>query len=483
MIRQASPFTLPHFRAWARTLVLDTGDPWILEPFQQSFVRDLFSGKPENWLVVPEGNAKTTLSAGLALYHIAHRQDGAVPIAASSRDQAEIMYRQAEGFVARSELKGFRCQEGYRRIRFDALHARIQVFSADDKTGDGIIPTLCILDELHRHRDLRLYRTWTGKLAKRRGQVVTISTAGEPGSEFEQTRERIRQDAAAMLTRKGRTFIRAVLPGLVMHEWAVPEDGDVEDIKLVKAANPLKAVTIPQLRAKLEAPTMTLHHWRRFVCNLPTRADTAAITELEWAKAKTGERIPEGVPIWLGLDLGWKWDTTALVPYWFRDADFQLLGPATILVPPRDGQSLDPHTVERSLADIHARNPIHTVVMDDSLGEGVVSWIRENLGSTIIARGKSGPHQVDEYAKFMEGLRSGTLKHTGDDGLTRHALNAIARVDRFGAARFDRLSPIRNSSALQDQRVIDALDAAAMVHAQALVPIEQPVADPWVAFA
>ena len=34
---------------------------------------------------------------------------------------------------------------------------------------------------------MRLYRTWRGKLDKRGGQIVVISTAGEPGGEFEET--------------------------------------------------------------------------------------------------------------------------------------------------------------------------------------------------------------------------------------------------------------------------------------------------------
>jgi phage terminase large subunit-like protein len=47
----------------------------------------------------------------------------------------------------------FRCLEGYRRIRCDAMGSRIQVFASDDRTGDGVIPGgIAILDELHRHR-------------------------------------------------------------------------------------------------------------------------------------------------------------------------------------------------------------------------------------------------------------------------------------------------------------------------------------------
>ena len=77
------PFTVPHFRAWCSQLILDNDQPWIVEPFQTRFAKDVFSGFLENWLVVPEGNAKTTLAGGLVLYHAQFRRGGRVPVAAS----------------------------------------------------------------------------------------------------------------------------------------------------------------------------------------------------------------------------------------------------------------------------------------------------------------------------------------------------------------------------------------------------------------
>lgn len=458
-------FTLEHFREWASGLTLDNGEPWELEPFQEALIEDVFSGVPECWLVVPEGNGKTTLIAGLALYHCAFRTSAWVPVAASSREQAEILYRQAEGFVIRTPAlqKLFKCQEGYRRIKCPEMGSRIQVFAADDRTGDGVIPTLCLVDELHRHRDLRLYRTWRGKLEKRQGQIVAISTAGEPGGEFETTRERIRQ--LGTVERDG-SFVRASSPELVLHEWAVSEDGDVEDLDVVKSANPFSGVTLGALRRKRESPTMTLGHWRRFVCNLPTRSDQAAIQEKEWFLAQTRTQIPPGEPVWVGLDVAWNWDTTAAVPLWWRDDEFRLLGPATVLVPPRDGTSLDPARVERALVEIHHRNPIHTVVMDPSKAEQLATWIESEFDTTVVSRQQTNAFAVNDYQKFMEALREGWLKHTGDEELTQHALNAIARVLPHGDARFDRPSQSRAAS-LQDRRVIDALTAAAMVHSAA----------------
>jgi len=463
-VSEGRPFTLAHFKRWASRLVLDNGKPWRLQRFQAEFVRDVFSGVPECWLVVPEGNGKSTLVAGLALYHAEHTKDAWVPVAASSRDQARIMYRQAKGFVNRSpSLKGFQCFDGYRRVDFRGMNSQIEVFSADDRTGDGVIPSLCIVDELHRHKSLDLYETWRGKLGKRGAQIVAISTAGEPGSDFELVRERIRQLGTDV--RRSETFIRARSESVVLHEWAVPDDGDCEDMRLVARANPFSGVTAKTLRKNFESPTMTLQHWRRFKCNLPTRSDLAAVTEAEWAAARVDDGIPRGEPVWLGIDLGWKVDPTATVPLWVRDPEFRLLGPAVILEPPRDGSQLDAHLVEDTLQSLNDRNPVERVVMDMTAGEQLAQWLEENLGCEVVERDQRNPSAAMDFARFMEALRMGWLRHTGDPGLTRHVMNAITRVLPGGDSRFAR--PAEGRSVNQNvavRRHIDALVAAAMVH-------------------
>ena len=478
------PFTVEHYQAWCSDLILDTGQPWTLEEFQAAFLADVFAGYPECWLVIPEGNAKTTLIAGLGLYHLEFTLEADVPVAAASREQAEILYRAAEGLVRRSPKvrNRFRTLPGWRRIWFDepGQHSRLQVFAADDRTADGVVPTMPLLDELHRHRDLRLYRTWRGKLEKRHGQMVAISTAGEPGSEFETMRERIRQSAADIT--RTETFVRAASAELVLHEYAVPEDGDTDDLGLVKRANPLQAVTIEQLERKRQSPTFDPAHWRRFTCNLPTRSELAAITEAEWfGAARPDEPIPEGEPVWLGLDVAWKWDTTAAVPLWLVDNEHRYFGPAEILTPPRDGTSLDPNEVEAALVRLHTRNPLHTVVMDETRAEQLGAWIADELGARVVGYPYSPAIAALDYSRFMEALREGWLMHSGDPGLTRHVLNAIAKPLPSGGARFDRPSQTRQGGH-QDLRVIDALVAAAMVHnvAAAEIGVEREPMIAWV---
>jgi phage terminase large subunit-like protein len=222
-----------------------------------------------------------------------------------------------------------------------------------------------------------------------------------------------------------------------------------------------------------------MDHWLRFVCNRPTRTSRAAVAEAEWAGAESKTRIPDGQSIWLGLDVAWKHDTTAAVPLWWRDQKFRLLGPASVFVPPRDGTSLDPALIEAGLLKIHERNPVHTVVMDMTRAEQLGRWIGETLGATVIDRAQTIPLAIEDYERFMEALREGWLKHQGDPALTTHVLNAVARMLPSGGAMFERTSSSRSAGA-QDRRVIDALIAAAMVHAEASAPVEEEIAKPWV---
>jgi phage terminase large subunit-like protein len=421
-------------------------------------------------MVVPEGNGKTTLMGGLALYHADYTETASVLLGAASRDQCGLLLGQAAGFVYRTpglHKTRFRVFEGYRRIDAIRSGGRIQVHAADDRTGDGVIPTLALLDELHRHRDMRLYRTWRGKLGKRNGKLVAISTAGEPGSEFEEAREAAKNAAEGVTVNGSHT--RAASAEIVLNDWSVPAGESIEDMAAVKAANPFSGVTREQLATKRKSPTMTVAHWRRFVCNQATRSTESAITEQEWWGLDR-EEIPSGEPVWCGADFGWKWDTTALVPFWMPDMERRVIGDtiSRILTPPRDGSSLPPEEVQQAFLDIHQRNPIHTVVMDENAGgHQIAGWLEDELGARVIAHSQAHSEMARAYEKWMEALRERWLRHGGDTELARHVLNAIAKVLPGGQTRFDRPSKSRSASA-RDQRVWDALTAASMVHAIAV---------------
>jgi phage terminase large subunit-like protein len=453
-----------HFRAYAGLMVFDDGVTRDPEPWQMLIAADIFRGFREVWEIVPEGNGKSTFLAQLALYGADFSDSPWIPVGAASAKQARIIYDQAEGFVERSpDLQGrFRCFGGYLRIASKANGGKgIEVFAAEKKTGDGVIPyPFAIVDELHRHDDLGLYSLWKGKLRKRGAQILTISTAGEPETPFENARDEIRRRA----TRRDRvgSHLRAEGPGLVLHEWMVESDEACSDMAAVKAANPLQTITEAGLAEDFASPTMDLGAWKRLKCNRPTRSVQSAITDKEWDDAETTDEIPAGAEIDVGLDVAFKWDTTALVPL-YQTPGYRLLGPATVLIPPRDGSSMHPDEIKNAFLELTAEYRVGTVVMDIHNAEDIAAWIEDDLHVTVIDRQQGNKAMVADYNAFMDGLRNGTLKHTGCSDLRSHVLHAIARRLPGGDYRFDRHSTARTNVREQDRRVIDALTAAAMV--------------------
>jgi phage terminase large subunit-like protein len=470
-------------------MILDTGGPWDVEVYFLEVAGEIFSGIPEVWLDVPEGNAKTTNMAGFALYHADYTPSAYVPMAASSRDQTGVLLRQAAGFVYRTPglKKRFRVYEGYRRINALRTGGQIQVFAADDRTGDGVIFTLALLEELHRHPDLRLYRTWHGKLDKRGGQIVAISTAGEPGSEYETTKDEIL--STAEVTRDGCHTI-ARTPELVLHQHALRSGENVHDLKLVKQANPFSGVTVDGLKRKHDSPTMRESHWARFVCGVASRTEDPAIAPEEWSGLPR-TILPAGVRVWAGADLGWKWDTSAVAPLWLPDPEDldeldegiqrRVFGKPEIVVPPRNGTSTPPGQVRAAFKRVHRRNPIHTVVIDPNAGgEQLVEWIQKphdpelpddsdqsGLGAEVIAYSQTNEPAALAYERWMEGMRTGLIEHPHDPVFNQHVLNAIAKPVLGNREKFDRPRATRQARG-QDRRVIDALTAASNVHAVAI---------------
>lgn len=458
------PFTVRHFERWSSRLTLDSGRRWEIEPFQLMIVGKVFEGKPEVWILIPEGNAKTTLLAAIALYHCEHTPAPWVPLGAASRDQAEILFAQAAGFVDRSRrLRSlFVVQRGYRRIKSLRTGGEgIKVYAAAVDTGDGVIPTLALVDELHRHPDLKLYRLWKGKLRKRRGQILTISTAGEPGSEFEEMRETIR--GAAEVKERTGGFLLAETETLAYLEWMVQDRRLARDIGSVKEANPLAAISREDLEEKLVSVTLDFgEDWLRLTCNIPTRSSQVAIPEPDWDACYDSDTIPEGVPIAVGADFAWLQDTTALVPYLRVDESHQYLGDPEILTPPRDGTMLPASDVKAAFLSIHERNPIDTVVMDMSKANEIAEWLSDELDVTVVDRPQTNSFAQDDYDFMVEAVSRRWIHHTGHRELRRHVLNAIARRLPGDKHRFDRPSTSRNVKK-QDRRVIDALTAVSMV--------------------
>ncbi len=141
--------SLDEFREFAGELVLDNGQRMALYPEQEWMLADYFDGVRETLILIGKKSGKTHLCAALCLYHLITTPDAEVVVAATSRDQATILYDAARGFVRRTPaLRDLvDTKRGYRELRNKADDGRIRVLVADVDRMDGALPTLSVIDE------------------------------------------------------------------------------------------------------------------------------------------------------------------------------------------------------------------------------------------------------------------------------------------------------------------------------------------------
>jgi phage terminase large subunit-like protein len=493
--RRPKPFTVDHFRAYARLLILDNEKHWEPEDFQLDIVADLFSEFVAVWTIIPEANGKTTLMGGVGLYFADFKDAAEVLLAASSRQQAELMYGQAAGFVIRTPgmRERFRPYDGYRRIKSLRRGGRIQVMAADDATGDGVLYDLALIDELHRLRNMKLYRTWKGKAEKRGGKLGVISTAGEPGSEFEDTRAHILRTATEKTVTGAHT--RAVNGQTVIHDFAVPPDADVDDMDVVKAANPFSGITPKTLRAKRDDPSMTIEHWRRFVCNIATLAGGSAIDSAAWDGLREDDlAVDRDAPAFGWLDLGWKIDTTALGALVWESPERRVVCDVQVIAPPVDegdvaagllrlqarfrdfrGVVFDPNAGGQQMAQLLEKGQ-HPLQTDDDARElqGLPRLEGQEAPPIVfIEHSQDNAPMADAAAKLDEAIRNKWLVHDGDRTLRSHALNAVSRSLGGEKWKFDRPNDAKGEK--RGRYPIDALTGLLMGHRTALAEADSYV--------
>lgn len=398
---------------------------------------DYFAGATETLILVAKKNGKSTLVGALSLFHLATTPDAEAVIVAASREQAGILFGQAAGFVRRSDWLKERIKPTLRELRSRSDAGRVRVLAADADTADGTICTLAIVDEVARHKSAALYGTLRDGLGPRRGRLVGISTAGD---DEDSPLGRMRRAAYELPTvqRDGPyRYCRSADGAFVLHEWALAEADDREDLPLVASANPASWQTREALRRRFDSPSMTSWAWARFACGVWTVGEDSAVSEPEWAGcARPGIEIEPGADgVIIGMDLGWKWDTTALVPIRRESPDgpIRVHRPA-ILEPPRDGSSLDAEEVFGACALFAERWPGCTFVADpEAGGEQLLQRLdRELPGVGLVTHSqKTGP-MCQASQMLAEAIAEGTLEHPDDHRLSRHVLSAAARFYGVG---------------------------------------------------
>ena len=270
-----------------------------LEPFQREIAVEAFSPRRELLVLLPRGNGKTTLFAALALFELLTTRRPAVYLAAASRDQAQIAFDMARSMALAREQIRRRVKATRRELRTD--DGFVKVLAADAPKVHGLAPSLALVDELHAHRDHDLYLALrTAMLKIPDSKIVTISTAGI-GGDSPLGRLRARAFAMPDVKRRGPR-VDARGPNFALLEWRVPDDADIDDMAVVKQANPASWISEDGLREQREA----VHElaFRRYHADQWTAAEAYWLPPGAWQQCADDFEIEPGERVFLGVDIG-----------------------------------------------------------------------------------------------------------------------------------------------------------------------------------
>ena len=166
------------------------GKPFELEEWERRVVRLIFGTKWKSsgrrvirtmYLFVGRKNGKSTYSAGLALLMLLAdgEQGGEVYSAAADKDQAAIVFNEAARMRAGSQALAEVTEAFKHSIICSSLSSIYQVLSSAAETKDGLNPSAVIVDELHAHKNRRLYDVLhTAMGAREQPLEALLTTAG-----------------------------------------------------------------------------------------------------------------------------------------------------------------------------------------------------------------------------------------------------------------------------------------------------------------
>ncbi|BAP88856.1 phage terminase-like protein, large subunit [Burkholderiales bacterium GJ-E10] len=310
------------------------GEPIRLEPWQVFILTTVFGWvKPDgkrrfrrSYIEVPRGNAKSTLSSGVALYMLAADGEGGAEVysLATTRDQARIVFGDAQAMARRSP--GFRSrfgvEVGAHNLHVLATGSKFEALSAEGSTLDGLNIHFGCVDELHAHKTRTVYdvvETGTGKRDNSLLWVITTAGSNRAGICYEI-----------------RTFVNRLLEGLFVDDSQFGivyglDDGDgwADETALVKA-NPNWGISVrPEVLLPLQAKAMQMpsaaNNFKTKHLNEWVNADTAWMDMRAWdacADPELSEQDFAGEPCFIGLDLASKVDIAAKAKVFEREGRF-----------------------------------------------------------------------------------------------------------------------------------------------------------------
>lgn len=448
------------------------GQPFHLHPSHAKIVSDLFGWKRANgtrkyrkaYIEIPRKNAKSTLAAGIAIYLLLcdHEKGGEVYSAASTRDQASLVFNMAASMLRHSKTlsKHVSIRDSVKRILHKKSDSFYRAISADAEGAHGFNANGIIFDEVHTQssRDLwEVLDTSTG--ARSQPLTFAITTAGHDKTS---------------ICWELHQYAKAIISGEILDDgfYAVIYGADYDDDWQSEStwfkANPLlgEAVSLDYIREQCkraqEQPAFQ-NSFRRLHLNQWTEQESRLIPMQQWDKCQRNADVKDfdGMVCFAGLDLSSTRDVTAFVllfpradgvsvfPYFWipeeniskRAAQDQRVIRAFAdagFVEVTEGNEVDVMRVAERIVEISAPFDLRRIGFDPWNAAGPTQRMKElGLPEDVLVKMPQGTATYNEPIKqLLSMLGSERFNHDGNKVLRWMASNAAGLEDSNGNLKF-----------------------------------------------
>ncbi len=477
---------LPHVEgSWDKKTI-------VLEPAQIFLLCVIFGWRKRQsqlrrfsnvYIEMARKNAKSTLTAGIALYCLCCENEvGAqIIIGATTGDQAGKVFNPAKRMVEMTAdlREAFGVQAWARSITCGDNGGFIQPINSKSSTQDGHNPHVGILDEVHAHKDRGLYDVIRSAFGARKNPLLwMITTAGYDtmGVCYEQ-----------------RTLVTKILDGIIEADhffgiiFTLDEGDDAFDPEIWIKANPLLGVSV-QLDAlaayanEAKNSPASFGEFQTKRLNIWTSAKSGHINITLWKKCSGAVDIEElrDVPCYGGLDLAAVSDMNALVLAWKVGDRVKVWGKYYLpeeTVIPRTTRGNVPYQIwaKAGLLTLTEGNVTDYAYIERDIlwamknfniqGIGFDPWNAAQLGTRMLEQGVPMIEFRQGHASFNAPMKeadrlytSGKLDHGGDQILGWHASNLIARRDAN-----DNIAPDKKNSQEKIDGYVAMLEAIGLM--------------------
>jgi phage terminase large subunit-like protein len=436
------------------------GKPLKLRMDQKEWIEEILApGVSSAAKSLPRGQGKSTEKAALAAWATFDVSDtGApqVPIVATTVGQAiRSVYGVLESMVKLEPELDNRC------IRYTAISdRRIEVargegtcfpIANDPDTLQGLDPSLAIMDEI----GFQPPESWDSLLlaSGKRSHSLVVGM-GTPG--FDRLN--------ALWHLRSTVLEGGVIPGFIYRELSAPDDCDHRDEAVWYSVNPaLRAgqQNIDSLRTTLglttEARFRTFHLGQWVDGNDCWLGDDG---RTQWNNLLDPYEFVSRAPTWVGVDVGLKQDSTAVVVIQ-RRPDGRFHAKCRIWMPAKDNP-LDVTDIMHYLRQLDKDYKLQAVAYDPRLFE-LPGQALAAEGLPMMEMPQSLERMTPAFATLLQAIREKQLTHDDDRAFATQILNGVERNNERGFTLMKAKS----------RGKIDAAYALAMALSRALIPVKE----------